>query len=253
MTSRLLGGVVLLCCAAALAHAEGLGLTGDVKVQDQPVPGSQVPGSKVPAPTAIYVGQFTADADAVKAPGGLFAEAEGLVQDRPRLLGGGGLLGGEGPLARRRAEDTPTPASVTDELESAIAAGLQRQSVAVPVGELGPGMAPPPGAWVISGRIVSVDPGNRLERAAVGFGTGQATAQVDVSVDAVDGAKRTWVIRMDGDVDSGKMPGGAVTLNPYVIAAKFVIGRKATRRDLDKLGGAIAKQVAAKARDASSH
>jgi hypothetical protein len=57
---------------------------------------------------------------------------------------------------------------------------------------------------------------------------------------------------MEGAASSGKMPGGAVTMNPYVIAAKFVIGRKATDRDLEKLGGAIAGDVAQKARDAGA-
>jgi hypothetical protein len=44
------------------------------------------------------------------------------------------------------------------------------------------------------------------------------------------------------------MPGGAVTRNPYVMAAKFVLGRQATMRDVEAMGKEIAKQIADYAR-----
>jgi hypothetical protein len=48
------------------------------------------------------------------------------------------------------------------------------------------------------------------------------------------------------------MPGAAVTMNPYVAAAKFVLGRQATTRDVQKLGDAIAKEIADQARAAQA-
>ena len=39
------------------------------------------------------------------------------------------------------------------------------------------------------------------------------------------------------------MPGGIVTRNPYVIAAKFVLSRGATSRDVQQLGGDLAKEI----------
>jgi len=44
------------------------------------------------------------------------------------------------------------------------------------------------------------------------------------------------------------MPGAAVTLNPYVAAAKFVLGKEATTRDVQAMGEAIARQIAEYAR-----
>jgi hypothetical protein len=254
MADRMLVGLCLAWSAAVpLAGAQGIGGLLEQTMPQAIVKDETKPGANVPAPTAIYVGQFTADPDAVKASGGLIGEGEGLLQERPRLLGGGGgLLGGEGPLQRRTAEDNPTPENVEDTIEDAIADGLGQQGLSMPTGRLEPGMTPPPGSWVVTGAFVSVDPGNRAERAAVGFGAGAATAQVDVSIDAVQGDERIPVARMDGAANSGKMPGGAVTLKPYVIAAKFVIGRKATARDLEKLGGSIAQDVGAKARAAGA-
>ena len=46
----------------------------------------------------------------------------------------------------------------------------------------------------------------------------------------------------------GQMPGAAVTMNPYVAAAKFVLGKQATERDVQAMGKEIAKQIADYAR-----
>jgi hypothetical protein len=39
------------------------------------------------------------------------------------------------------------------------------------------------------------------------------------------------------------MPGGIVTRNPYVMAAKFVLSRGATSRDVQQLGGSLASEI----------
>ena len=39
------------------------------------------------------------------------------------------------------------------------------------------------------------------------------------------------------NADSGHAPGAVVTMNPYAAAAKFVLGRNATQRDIQKMGG----------------
>jgi hypothetical protein len=40
------------------------------------------------------------------------------------------------------------------------------------------------------------------------------------------------------------MPGAIVKLNPYVAAAKFVMSRHATERDVESTAAAIAKSIA---------
>lgn len=239
---RSLPVLALLVVAAACASRGGSGnyMTGQATVTDQPV----ATVKDVPAPRAIYVGAFTTDPGVIQAPGGVIGEGEQLLADRPRLLGG------QGPLARRAAADQPTPEGVSDTLESAVTDGLQQANLGIPVYRLAPGAPTPDHGWVVTGDVTSVDPGNRAERAAVGFGAGAATAEVDVSVDAIDGSRRIPAIRMSTQTDSGHMPGGAVTLNPYVIAAKFVLGRNATAKDLQRLGGAIAQEIATRARAA---
>ncbi|MCW5892148.1 MAG: DUF4410 domain-containing protein [bacterium] len=230
--------LVVLVAACAARGGGGNYMTGQATVTTEPVGRD----ADVPAPRAIYVGSFVTDPAAIEAPGGVIGEGEQLLSDRPRLLGG------EGPLQRRAAADQPTPEGVSDTLEAAITSGLDEANLGIPVYRLAPGAPPPEHGWLVTGDVVSVDPGNRAERAAVGFGAGAATAKVDVSVDAIDGPRRIPAIRMSTAADSGHMPGGAVTMNPYVIAAKFVLGRNATAKDLQRLGGAIAQEIATRAR-----
>lgn len=237
---RTLPLLALLVLIAACGARGGSGnyMTGEARITEQPV----ARDADVPAPRALYVGSFTTDPAAIQAAGGLIGEGEAVLAERPRLLGG------EGILQRRTAGDRPTPEGVSDTLETAIKDGLDQAGLGIPVYRLPPGAPAPAHGWLITGDVVSVDPGNRAERAAVGFGAGAATAQVDVSVDAIDGSRRIPAIRMSTATDSGHMPGGAVTMNPYVIAAKFVLGRNATAKDLQRLGGAVAQEIATRVR-----
>jgi hypothetical protein len=202
-------------------------------------------------PKRIWVGAFPAAEGAMKTQGGVLGAAEEIAAERPHLLGGGGLLGGEGPLARRTESDNPTAGAVSDELANAIVSGLQQQQLGVPVARLDPGEDPTIG-WLVHGTLLDVDPGNRTQRAVIGFGAGEANTEVQVDVDRLDAGSRTTVLRFGGTSDSGKMPGAAVTMNPYVAAAKFVLGRQATTRDVRQLGEAIAKEIANQARAAQA-
>lgn len=80
-------------------------------------------------PPRIWIGDFPATEGAVKRQGGILGAAEEIAADRPHLLGGGGLLGGEGPLERVPRGETPTS------------------------------------GWLVRGQLLDVDPGNRVQRA----------------------------------------------------------------------------------------
>jgi hypothetical protein len=227
--------VVLAGCGTMLGRAT---------VNEQPTA-----GPPTSPPTRIWVGDFPAAEGAVKRPGGIIGAAEELAAERPHLIGGGGLLGGEGPLQRRTDADRPTAAGVSDQLAEAIVAGLVAQNLGVPVERVPAGEAPTSG-WLVRGQLLDVDPGNRAQRAVIGFGAGEASTEVEVDVDSLDHGTPTTVLKIGGTSDSGKMPGAVVTMNPYVAAAKFVLGRQATSRDVEKLGEAVAKEIADQARAA---
>ena len=244
---------ILAACVALTACSQtrkaGGFLAGEAKVSNQQ--SSQDVG---PPPRVIYVAQFGVAADAIKQQGGLFGEAEQMVQNRPHLLGGGilgggGGEGGGGIIERRTAPDNPTAAQVTQVLSQSIVQGLQSEQLGFPVEALPPGTTPPSPGWLVTGDFQNVDPGNRAPRAVIGFGAGEATTEVAVTVDRVGDGTRTPVLQFGSNADSGHAPGAAVTMNPYAAAAKFVLGRNATQRDIEKMGQAIAQEIAKYARE----
>jgi len=204
--------------------------------------GQQILDAVSPPPKEVYVADFTVGEGAIKEASGLVAEVGEVAAERPHLLGGGGIVG------RRLTSDTPTADAVVETLAASIANGLNQQNLGIPAQRIAPGAPLPSNGWVVTGRFVSVDPGNRAERAVVGFGAGAATTEVTVEVDRLASGTATPVLQFGTQADSGKMPGAAVTLNPYVAAAKFVLGKQATTRDVQAMGQEIAKQIADYAR-----
>jgi hypothetical protein len=248
--------VLALALCASLAgcrqarQAEGM-LAGQAKVSDQ----QQVAADVGPPPRVVYVAQFSVDPEAIKQQGGLFGAAEQMVENRPHILGGGILGGGEGGgggggiLGNRMSADNPTAQQVSATLAKSIVQGLQAEQLGFAIEELPPGVAPPSSGWLVQGRFTNVDPGNRAQRAVIGFGAGEATTEVDVEVDRLGPGTVTPVLTFGTDADSGKAPGAVVTMNPYAAAAKFVLGRNATNRDVEKMGQAIAQEIAKYARE----
>jgi hypothetical protein len=187
-------------------------------------------------PRAIYVIDFPADPGAFKPASGVVSN---VLDERPHLIGGGrGVLGG-----RIGGPETPDPNQLVDTLATAITQGLNDQQLGFPAQRLPAASATPTSGWLVRGQIISIDPGDRALRAVVGFGAGEATAEVTVEVDRLGPDRQTPVLRFGTNADSGKAPGAAVTMNPYVAAAKFVIGKKATHRDVEAMGKEIAKQI----------
>jgi hypothetical protein len=257
--------LVLLLTSAALGatacrearKAEGL-LAGKATVS-----GTTASAEVGQAPRVAYVGDFTVDPGAIKSAGGLFGAAEQMVAERPHVLGGGllgggggGGSGGEGEgsqgggiLDRRMSGDRPTAQQVSDVLANSIVRALNAEQLGFPAERLPSGYPVPSNGWLIHGSFENVDPGNRAQRAVIGFGAGEATTEVDVIVDRLSAAGATPVLQFGTQADSGKAPGAAVTMNPYAAAAKFVLGRNATQRDVEKMGQAIAKEIAKYARE----
>jgi hypothetical protein len=192
-------------------------------------------------PRSIWVADFSVAENAIKPGSGLIAGVEQQVMQR------GGILGG-GILGRRMEADQPTAQDVVDALADAITEGLNQQGLGFPAQRLPAGAAPPQSGWLVEGQFVSVDPGNRAERAVVGFGAGEATTSVNTRVDRLGPDGPVPILVLGVGADSGKSPGAVVTMNPYVAAAKFVLGRNATHRDVVSMGHEIAKQIASFAR-----
>src|SRR5262249_15035747 len=88
------------------------------------------------------------------------------------------------------------------------------------------------------GEFLEIDEGNRLRRAVVGFGAGQADVHVQVEVFDLLRDPRTPVLVYGTAEASSKAPGGAVmtaaTHNPYAMAARYVLSRRATGEEVER-------------------
>jgi hypothetical protein len=132
-----------------------------------------------------------------------------------------------------RAE--PLPNVAADYGPEQVTGKLQFQPNAAPL---------PKEGWLVTGWFEKVEEGHAAIEATVGFGkgTGQATADVAVSDLAQDPAQMFLVVGSGSRAK--KMPGGLATMNPYVMAAKFVIAkRQGMEKDVKNLGTQIAKSL----------
>jgi len=108
------------------------------------------------------------------------------------------------------------------------------------------GTALPSTGLLVRGVFTQVGEGNQLRRAVVGFGSGETKLEVVVIVDdLVQGSPRPFY-EVDTGAESRKLPGAAITMNPYVAGAKYVL----SGRDLEKNVTNTASKIAA---DIASH
>lgn len=211
----------------ALALATGGCATHDV-VGNPVTGGTRVQGmtTGAAAPVAparrVYVQDFTLDAEASEPHGGLLP--------RPRIFQ---QLTGEDPAAHARR--------VVDEMATALVKDLD--AAGLPAERLPPGRALPADGWLVRGVFTEIDPGKPLRRAVIGFGSGRTDMEVQVGVsDLATNPGQSFLLF--GTVnDPSRLPGGAVTRNPYVVAAKFVLAKGAPGRDVEHTAKAIAAEL----------
>jgi hypothetical protein len=101
-----------------------------------------------------------------------------------------------------------------------------------------------PGTIAITGQITNIDEGNSIRRNVIGFGAGQSSLDVNVSVLAPSSSGNKELIGFDAHADSGEKP-GAVVLGPVGAAAGA--GTAAT------VGVNVAKGAANIYKSASAH
>lgn len=193
------------------------------------VTGTNVVAASAGAPTVVYVSDFDLDAGAVQqfGPGSL------INRVRPGIIGSGPL--GIARTPEQQARD------LVDLMANSIVEDLHKDGVAAE--RLVPGMPLPATGWLVRGIFLQVDAGNRLRRAAIGFGAGATNLQVASTIDQLGAGAPQPLYTVDTSAQSGKLPGAAVTLNPYVAAARFVMAGKDLDRNAKDTAVKIADQV----------
>ncbi|MCE5335361.1 MAG: DUF4410 domain-containing protein [Desulfobacteraceae bacterium] len=176
------------------------------------------PGS----PQAIYVTDFVLEIANI-------SEDAKLVR-RPKIRQ-------DDPYAKSRKLIELLSTSLTKEL----------QEKGLPASRLYQNANVPDKGWMVKGQFLEVDQGNRLRRTIVGFGAGATEMQIEVAVlDLAKNAREPFMV-FGTEASSGKGPGAVVTMNPYVAAAKFVMSKKASEKDVKKtakqIAGVLAKYI----------
>jgi len=110
----------------------------------------------------------------------------------------------------------------------------------------------PANALSVVAQFVDVDEGNRVKRLVIGFGDG--ASRIDTRVQIYDAGRR--LLEFDTHSDSGKMPGGAVTMGAgavvtggvtavSAVGGAVVGGVKAHRSAIEKLAAKSGAEAAA--------
>jgi hypothetical protein len=175
--------------------------------------------------TTIYVSDFELDASNVT-PDQSGGNRPGLIE-RPR----------------KRAEHDPQAqaAKLVNTMSQSLVDDLKKAGYKVE--RVPPGGAPPKmGAWV-HGVFTEVDEGNSRRRAVIGFGAGQASMDLYVTLSDLAQPDKP-LYNSAQDATSKNKPGAAITMNPYVAAAKFVMEKNAPEKMVKKTAGEISTQVA---------
>ena len=213
----------LLCPAIlALAASTVLGQEGSTE------PSKQRPFVFSPANTVIYVSDFELDSENFQAD-----QSMPRAHQRPHVI--------NGPL--RQSRDPATEAQnlvnlmAADIVQDLTKAGYKAQRLAAT------DVRPSEGVWV-HGVFTQLSEGNRLRRAVIGFGTGQAKMDLYVTMNDLSQPDQPLYTAATTE-ESGKKPGAAITMNPYVAAAKFVMEKNAPEKTIKKTASDISKEIIA--------
>jgi hypothetical protein len=88
----------------------------------------------------------------------------------------------------------------------------------------------PAGSWLLQGKFVQVDEGNRLERALIGFGQGATELDVVASLSDLRGDHPRPFCEVSTIAHSRHKAGAIMSLDPFDAVGRFMVGGL----DLDK-------------------
>jgi Domain of unknown function (DUF4410) len=180
-----------------------------------------------PRDTVIYVSDFELDTQNVTVDKG------GVVgQNRP------------GILERPRKREQQNPEAQAKKLVNVMAENLvsDLQKAGYQAQRLTASEAPPVSGARVDGVFTEVDEGSRIHRAVIGFGSGQATMNLYVTLADLAHPDNPLYTVSQADASKDKM-GAVITMNPYVAAAKFVMEKNAPEKMVKKTAGEISAQV----------
>lgn len=174
----------------------------------------------------VYVRDFELDAQNVqvdKGPGG---------QVRPGII--------ERPRKREQQDPEAQAKKLVDTMSKSLIADLHKAGYKAE--RLSANDPAPSSGALLAGVFTEVDEGNRMHRALIGFGSG--SVKMDLYVTLADLATpQKPLYNLAQEDTSGKKPGAAITLNPYVAAVKFAMEKNAPEKTVKKTASQISEEV----------
>jgi hypothetical protein len=189
-----------------------------------------------PPKPPVYVRDFAFEVQHLPEDRGL------LSRDAPIRRRFKGLRTGEDPVAKAHQLAALLSTTIVAELTKA---GFQSQ-------RLESGTAAPREGWLVGGEFLEVDEGNRLRRAMIGFGSGSAEVRVQVEVYDLATDPHAPFLVYGASEESRKIPGAIIFMNPYLLAARYVLSKGATEREVKQVGQQIATDLAKIIEEATS-
>jgi Domain of unknown function (DUF4410) len=187
----------------------------------------QQPGHVFTKNTIIYVSDFELDTQNLEMDKG------GIVsQVRPGIL--------ERPRKREQHDPEAQAKKLVDLMSKSIVSDLHKagyQAQRLEASEARPAS----GAWV-RGVFTEVDEGNRVHRAILGFGSGEAKMDLYVTLSDLASPEKP-LYDVSTTENSGKKIGAAITMNPYIAAAKFIMEKNAPEKTVKETASQISADV----------
>ena len=181
-------------------------------------------------PSIIYISDFALEAKE-------HSGDEGVSGDLP------GRLGKRMPHPLARGESTEKAFHIVEDMAGSLVQNLvERGMTARRLPDASSGL--PVDGWLVQGVFTEVDEGNRIRRAVIGFGRGSSNMDLQVGISNLASPEPRAPFLVIGTAkDPNMIPGAIVTLNPYVAAAKFVLAKNATQKDIKKTAALIADEI----------
>jgi len=140
-----------------------------------------------------------------------FKIEKGSTGNDQQTLGGGRA---RALIAEAKSATGMQSSQVVDLMSSSLISDLNRGGVKAQ--RLAVGESLPRNGWLVRGVFAEVDQGSRVLRSQVGFGAGATDLAVLVNVADLQKGKVQPFYKLEAQAGSRKMPGAAVTRNPYV-------------------------------------
>jgi hypothetical protein len=180
-------------------------------------------------PAIVYVQDFKVEKESSN------SDQQALGGGRARAL-----------IAQAKSATGMQSSQVVDLMASSLVSDLNQGGVKAQ--RLAAGQPLPQNGWLVRGLFTEVDQGNRVLRAEVGFGAGSTDLAVLVNVADLQKGKLEPFYKLETQAGSRKMPGGIVSKNPYVAAAKFVMSRRDLPKNIRQTAQTIAAQIIRRAK-----